>query len=151
MSDFLSETYFWTKAFHVISVISWMAGLLYLPRIFVYHASGVEEGSGLSETFKVMERKLLRFIMNPAMVTTWLFGIALAFTPGVVNWGSDFWFYIKLVMILILSWYHHWLGKRRKEFLADRNTRSSRTYRLMNEVPTVLMIVVVIMVIVKPF
>lgn len=151
MLGFLGDAYLWTKSFHLISVVAWMAGLLYLPRLFVYHSNNLKNDSELSETFKTMERKLFRFIMNPAMMFTWFFGIVLIFTPSVVDLSSDMWFYIKIIMVLAMTWFHHWLGKRRKEFLADANTRSHKTYRMMNEVPTVLMIVIVIMVIVKPF
>ena len=100
-----------------------MAGLLYLPRLFVYHAERAAPGSELSETFKVMEKRLLRAIMNPAMIATWLFGLALAATPGVVAWGQDCWIYVKLAAVGVLTWFHHWLALRRKDFAADRNTR----------------------------
>ena len=150
ISDILSMLYPWTKALHVVSVISWMAGLLYLPRMFVYHAERAAVGSEVSETFKVMEMKLLRLIMNPAMIATWLFGLTLAFTPGVVDWGAG-WFSVKFAGIIAMTWFHHWLGLRRKEFLADANTRSGRAFRIMNEVPTLLMVLIVVMVIVKPF
>ncbi|MXU64715.1 protoporphyrinogen oxidase HemJ [Oceanomicrobium pacificus] len=151
MGDFLSTLYPWTKALHVIAVISWMAGLLYLPRLFVYHAENAPAGSEKSELFKVMERKLLRLIMNPAMIVTWVAGLMLAFTPGIVDWSSDIWFHVKFAAILGMTWFHHWLGYRRKEFESDTNTRPGRRYRVMNEVPTLLMIVIVIMVIVRPF
>jgi len=144
------EMYQWIKALHLISVIAWMAGLLYLPRLYVYHCDA-EPGSDKSETFKVMERRLLRAIMNPAMIATWLMGLALLATPGVVDWGRDLWIYPKLASVGVLTWLHHWLGLRRKDFAADRNSRTGRTYRMMNEVPTVALIVIVIMVIVRPF
>jgi len=150
VQTFLLVHYAWLKAFHIIAVIFWMAGMLYLPRLFVYHC-GAEVGSVQSETFKVMERRLLRAIMNPAMIATWLFGLALLATPGVVDWGRDLWIYPKLASVGALTWLHHWLGLRRKEFAADRNIRTGRTYRMMNEVPTVALIVIVIMVIVRPF
>jgi len=144
----LTEYYDWIKALHLISVIAWMAGLLYLPRLFVYHADA-PAGSVMSETFKVMERRLLRAIMNPAMIATWLFGILMLIaTP---DWLTQGWFHAKAVGIIALTGMHHWLSVRRKEFAQDANSRSSRTYRMMNEVPTVFMVLVVIMVIVKPF
>jgi len=149
MSDWLAAVYPWTKAFHLISVISWMAGLFYLPRLFVYHAEQAEIGGILSETLKVMERKLLRLIMNPAMIATWVFGIALIMTPGIVDW-SDWWVWAKAAMVVAMSWFHHSVARWRKDFAADANLRSGRYYRLANEVPTVLMIGIVIMVIVRP-
>lgn len=150
MGSFLLEWYFWVKALHIISVISWMAGMFYLPRLFVYHAEKATVGSEMSETFKVMERKLMRAIINPAMFATWTFGLIMVFTPGVIDW-SQIWPWIKAVMVLLMSGFHGWLSLRRKDFARDANTRSGRTYRLANEVPTVLMLVIVIMVIVKPF
>ena len=150
MFDFLSAVYPWTKSLHVISVIAWMAGLFYLPRLFVYHVEKVGQGNETAALFQTMERKLLRFIMNPAMVAAWVFGIALALTPGIVDWGA-FWPYTKAAGIIGMTWFHHWLGYRRKEFLRGENTRSGRTYRMMNEVPTLLMIVIVVSVIARPF
>lgn len=148
--DFLAPWYPWLKAFHLIAVIAWMAGMLYLPRLFVYHADA-EPGSKQSEIFKVMERRLLRAIINPAMVAAWLLGLLLLATPGVVDWGSDGWIYVKLSAVLALSALHGQLARWRKDFAADRNTRTARFYRIVNEVPTVLLIIIVIMVIVKPF
>ncbi len=150
MGTFLLEWYFWAKALHIISVISWMAGMFYLPRLFVYHAEKAEVGSEMSETFKVMERKLMRAIINPAMFATWIFGLIMVFTPGVIDW-SEIWPWIKAASVLTMSGFHGWLSARRKEFARDENTRNGRTYRLANEVPTVLMLIIVIMVIVKPF
>jgi protoporphyrinogen IX oxidase len=138
----------WLKTLHILSVIAWMAGLLYLPRLFVYHADA-RPGSETSETFKVMERRLLRGIMNPAMIGTYVFGIALAATPGVVNWAQG-WIYVKLASVIALTVIHHWLGRWRKDFAADRNTRPARFYRFVNEVPTLLLIIIVIMVVVRP-
>lgn len=137
------------KAFHIIAVIAWMAGLLYLPRLFVYHASS-KVGSEQSETFKVMEWRLLRFITTPAMLATWIFGLILAFSP-LVNWSQDGWLYAKLVLVVILTGFSGLLAKWTKDFAADRNTRSPRFYRIANEIPTVLMIVIVILVVVRPF
>ena len=150
MNDLLASAYPWLKALHIMSVISWMAGLFYLPRLFVYHAEKAQDGDVLSETLKVMELKLFRFIMNPAMIATWIFGILLLLTPGIIDW-SEFWIWIKLIMIAGMTWFHHYLGLWRKAFAADQNTRSGRYFRLANEVPTVLMVIIVIMVIVRPF
>ena len=148
IGDFLASVYPWMKALHVMSVIAWMAGIFYLPRLFVYHVEVVEPGSETDKLFQVMERKLLRLIMNPAMTATWIFGLALVFTPGIVDW-SEIWPWTKAVSVLAMTWFHHWLGYRRKEFIAGTNSRTGRTYRMMNEVPTVLMIVIVLSVIVK--
>jgi protoporphyrinogen IX oxidase len=137
------------KAFHVIAIIAWMAGLLYLPRLFVYHAAS-EKGSEQSETFKVMERRLLRLITTPAMVASWVFGLILVFS-GVIDWSRDGWFHAKLVLVVLLSAYHGCLVMWTKDFALDRNTRSPRFYRLANEIPTLLMIGIVILVIVRPF
>ncbi len=148
MTDLLALAYPWTKAFHVMSVIAWMAGIFYLPRLFVYHAESVAQGSETDLLFQTMERKLLRLIMNPAMVATWVFGLALVFTPGIVSWG-EVWPWTKAGGVLGMTWFHHWLGYRRKDFLAGNNRRSGRTYRVMNEVPTLFLAVIVISVIVK--
>jgi protoporphyrinogen IX oxidase len=145
----LVAAYPWIKAFHLVSVIAWMAGLLYLPRLFVYHA-GEPIGSPTAETFKIMERRLLRAIMNPAMVAVFVFGVLLLLTPGVADWTSG-WIYAKLVLVAGLAVLHHAMALWRKDFAADRNTRPARFYRMVNEVPTVLMIAIVILVIVKPF
>lgn len=138
----------WVKALHVISVIAWMAGLFYLPRLFVYHV-GTEPGSIQSETFKIMERRLLRGIINPAMVLTWLFGLWMVFA-GVVDWSSG-WPYVKAAAVIALSGFHGLLSRWRREFAEDRNTRPARFYRIINEVPTVLMVVIVLAVVAKPF
>lgn len=150
MSEVLSIAYPWIKAFHIVAVISWMAGLFYLPRLFVYHVERAPAGSETSETFKVMEHKLLRLIMAPAMIATWILGILLALTPGIVDWSAG-WFYVKLLGVAGLTVFHHWLGKRRRDFETGSNSRSGRTYRLMNEVPTLAVLVIVIMVVVRPF
>ena len=139
--------YEWIKALHIIAVISWMAGMLYLPRLFVYHC-GTAAGSKQSETFKVMERRLLRAIINPAMVVTWLAGLYLAWSG---HWFSSGWLYGKLVLVIILSGVHGLFSRCVKDFASDRNTRSEKFYRIINEVPTVLMISIVILVVVKPF
>lgn len=148
MPDFLITLYPWIKAFHIMSVISWMAGLFYLPRLFVYHTEQSTPGDSRDEVFQVMEMKLLRVIMNPAMVATWLFGIILVLTPGVVDW-SAVWPYTKIVGILVMTWFHHWLGLRRKEFASGQNTRTGRQHRMMNEVPTLAMVVIVLSVVVR--
>lgn len=148
MGDFLASYYPWIKALHVISVIAWMAGLFYLPRLYVYHAEQVENGSPTDLLFQTMERRLLRAIMNPAMCAVWIFGLALVFTPGIVSW-SEFWPWTKAASVLGMTWFHHWLGYRRKDFATGSNIRTGRTYRMMNEVPTVLLAVIVISVIVK--
>jgi protoporphyrinogen IX oxidase len=135
------------KALHIVAVISWMAGMLYLPRLYVYHADA-EKGSLQSETFKIMERRLLRGIMNPAMVLVWLFGLALAMQG---NWWVAGWLHAKLALVLILSGVHGLYSRWRKDFAADRNTRPARFYRWWNEVPTVLMIAIVFLVVLKPF
>jgi putative membrane protein len=139
--------YPWIKAMHVIAVISWMAGMLYLPRLFVYHCEA-EIGSRQSETFKVMERRLLKAIINPAMTVTWLAGIYLTWSG---HWYTSGWFHGKLTLVLILSGVHGFFSRAVKDFAADRNTRSQKFYRIINEVPTVLMVLIVILVIVKPF
>jgi putative membrane protein len=139
----------YVKAFHIIAVIAWMAGLLYLPRLFVYHA-GAAKGSELSETFKVMERRLLRFITTPAMIATWVFGLWLAFS-GLIDWRADGWFHLKLALVILLSAFHGLCAKWTKDFALDRNTHSARFYRIANEVPTLAMIAIVILVVVRPF
>jgi putative membrane protein len=139
--------YDWVKAVHVIAVISWMAGMLYLPRLFVYHAEA-GAGTAQSETFKVMERRLLTLIINPAMILTWVLGLWLAWQGG---WFTAGWFHVKLALVLALSGAHGYFSAATRAFAEDRNTRSTRHWRMMNEVPAVLMIGIVIMVIVKPF
>jgi putative membrane protein len=139
--------YEWAKALHVIAVIAWMAGMLYLPRLFVYHCEAAI-GSAQSETFKVMERRLLKAIINPAMAVTWVVGLYLAWAGG---WFSAHWFHGKLLLVILMSGVHGFLSARVRDFANDKNTRSQKFYRYLNEVPTVLMIGIVILVIVKPF
>jgi putative membrane protein len=139
--------YDWLKAFHIIAVIAWMAGMLYLPRLFVYHTKA-EPGSVQSEPFKVMERRLLRGIINPAMIATWILGLLLAWEGG---WYKSPWLHAKILLVLAMSGVHGMLARYVKNFAADRNTKSQRFYRLINEVPTLLMILIVILVVVKPF
>ena len=141
------DFYSWIKALHILAVISWMAGMLYLPRRMVYHAMA-EAGSAQSETFKVMERRLLKAIINPAMVVTWLAGLWLAWSGG---WFVAGWFHAKLVLVLVLSGVHGMMSRWVRDFAQDRNTRSAKFYRIANEVPTLLMIGIVILVVVKPF
>jgi putative membrane protein len=139
--------YEWLKAFHVIAVIAWMAGMLYLPRLFVYHCEA-EPGSKQSETFKVMERRLLKAIINPAMSVTWLLGLWLAWSGG---WYTSAWLQVKVVLVLALSALHGFFVRWVRDFAADRNQHSQRFYRIINEVPTIIMIGAVILVVVKPF
>ena len=139
--------YAWVKALHIISVIAWMAGMLYLPRLFVYHAE-VPTGSPQSETFKVMERRLLKAIMTPAMIATWIFGLWLAVEGG---WFRSGWLHGKLALVIALSGLHGYLAATIRRFANDANTRNPRFYRVLNEVPTVIMIGIVILVVVKPF
>jgi len=139
--------YLWAKAIHVIAVISWMAGMLYLPRLFVYH-SEVPVGSPQSETFKVMERRLLRAIINPAMIVTWVFGLWLAWKGFGFQGG---WLHAKIALVLVMSGVHGYLSASVRRFAEDRNEKPARHWRIVNEVPTLLMIAIVILVIVKPF
>lgn len=153
MSTFLADWYSWIKAMHVVSVISWMAGLFYLPRLYVYHVEGLKKagvlrGSEMDLLFQHQERLLLRAIMNPAMVASWVFGMMLVLTPGVADVTAP-WFWAKAVSVIGMTWFHIWLAARRKAFVAGVNRLSGRQYRLMNEVPTVLMLVIVFSVIVK--
>ena len=137
----------WLKAFHIIAVIAWMAGMLYLPRLFVYH-SAADVGSIQSETFRVMERRLLRAIMTPAMIATWLLGLWLAYQGG---WFKAPWLHAKFLLVFLLSGVHGMLSRYVKDFAADKRRKSAKFFRIINEVPTVLMILIVILVVVKPF
>jgi protoporphyrinogen IX oxidase len=139
--------YVWIKALHVIAVIAWMAGMLYLPRLFVYHCAA-ETGSRQSETFKVMERRLLRAIINPAMIAAWILGLGLAYEGG---WFSFHWLQAKFALVLLLSGTHGLLARWVRDFAADRNRHSQKFYRVINEIPAVLMIGIVILAVVKPF
>jgi putative membrane protein len=141
------DLFLWIKAVHVIAIIAWMAGVLYLPRLFVYHVDA-ERGSVQSETFKVMERRLLKAIMNPAMIVAWVLGLWLAWE---LDAWRDGWFHAKFALVLLMSGVHGHLSRCVKTFARDENTRPARYYRILNEVPTVLMIGIVIFVIVKPF
>ena len=137
----------WIKVLHVLAIISWMAGLLYLPRLFVYHAD-VEKGSPTSELFKVMERRLLRYIMTPAMLVAWATGLYLAVISGYLSQG---WFHLKLLMVLLMSASHGVMVRHVRLFANDTNDKSQKYFRVFNEIPTILMIVIVIAVIVRPF
>ena len=148
--ELLAEGYLWFKAIHIVAVISWMVGLLYLPRLFVYHCA-TEDGSAQSETFKVMERRLHNAIMTPAMLVAWVFGILLILTPGVIDWQMQFWIYVKLFLVILLSGFHGFLGGQVKLFAKDENMRSAGFFRMINEVPTLVMIFIVILAVVKPF
>ena len=145
----LAAAYLWIKAAHVIAVIAWMAGLLYLPRLFVYHA-GAAPGTELSETFKVMERRLYRAIMNPALAATLVTAALLLATPGAVDWSQG-WLHAKLALVAALLLMHGLMGRWLADFAADRNRRPARFYRIANEIPTLLLIGIVLLVVVKPF
>ena len=147
MTDFLSTLYPWTKSLHVMAVLSWMAGLFYLPRLFVYHAERGQHGAEPAASFRIMEDKLLRLIMNPAMIVSWVCGLALVFTPGIVDW-SMIWPWTKAAAVLAMTWFHMWLAGQRRALAAGHGL-SGRSYRMMNELPTLLMVVIVISVIVK--
>ena len=146
----LATVYPWTKSFHVISIIAWMAGIFYLPRLYVYHVT-LRRGSVESERFKVMERRLLKQIMLPAMIATWTFGILLVLTPGIVDWTTFNWWDVKFASVILMTGFQGALGKWRRQFLEDRNQKPERFYRIANEVPTILLVVIVIMAIAKPF
>lgn len=150
LTDFLINTYFWNKALHIISMVAWMAGLFYLPRLFIYHVDHAPPGTELALVFKTMERRLLRIIMFPAMISTWIFGVLLALTPGIVQ-ASSGWFHVKVLCVVFLTWFHHWLARRCDDFAEDKNYISSKKYRIMNELPTIILVIVVTMVVVKPF
>ena len=145
------NTYLLFKSIHLIAVISWMAGLLYLPRIFVYHSEAVQNNKSqdLIETFKVMERRLLVYIMNPAMIVSWIFGILLIHTIGMDNFGS-IWLQLKLAFVIILTVYHFFLFQCLRKFAENRNTYTSKFYRIINEIPTVLLIGIILIVVFKP-
>lgn len=148
MAGFIADHYVWVKAFHIIAVMAWMAGMLYLPRLFVYHADA-EKGSDKSETFKVMERRLLRAIINPAMIATWILGgLMLWANPDLLHAG---WFHVKLTLVILMSALHGVFSKWRKQFARDENTRSANFYRVWNEVPTAMLVIIVLLAVAKPF
>lgn len=145
-----TEPYLWLKALHLIAVISWMAGMLYLPRLFVYHTQ-VAVGSEASELFKVMERKLMRVIINPAMIATWVLGLWLAMVTHAFDPANGKWLHAKLALVLLMQISHAMMSRYRKAFYRDQNTKSERFFRIFNEVPAVLMVVIVLLVVLKPF
>ncbi|MBY0338156.1 MAG: CopD family protein [Acetobacteraceae bacterium] len=148
--DFLAPAYPWVKSLHVVAIITWMAGLFYLPRLYVYH-SQIPVGAGREhERFVKMERLLLRAIMNPSMIAAWLFGLLLVLTPSVVDWRGGWW-HLKLLSVILMTAFHMFLAKHRKGFAEDRRPLTERGWRWWNEAPTVLMLVIVFMVIAKPF
>jgi len=149
MQEFLSIYFEWLRAFHIISVIAWMAGMLYLPRLFVYH-SKAEIGSEMSETFKIMERRLFKIIMNPAMIAAWIFGSLMLYA----NWDLykiSGWLHAKLLFVFLMTGIHHLYIKYLKSFAADKNEKSEKFYRILNEVPTIIMFIIVILAVVQPF
>ena len=148
MTELLTWLYPWMKTLHIISATSWMAGLLYLPRLMVYHTENAIIDGEMDATFQVMEHRLYQYIMTPAMVATWLFGILLSLTPYVIDW-QQIWPWVKLLSIILLTGFHHWLGVRSKDFVLGKNRISGRQFRLLNEVPTILMIIIVASVVVK--
>ncbi|WP_422048513.1 CopD family protein [Shimia sp.] len=148
MGYFLVDIYPYVLAFHIMAVISWMAGLFYLPRLFVYHAERAEQGDQLDETLKIMEYKLQRYIMAPASVAAWLAGLTLVLTPGIVDWSSV-WPYTKAFAVIAMTGFDHWLMQMRKKFDRNENTLTGRQHRMMNEVPTILMVIIVVSVVVK--
>lgn len=150
MMDFISEYYQIIKAVHIIAVISWMAGLLYLPRLFVNHANYIDQEI-VCEVFRPMERKLLKYIMNPAMILTWICGLLMAFMPNLIDFKTDIWFHVKFTAVILLTIYHMYLGATRRKFIDGQGIKSAKFYKLINEIPTLLMIIIVVMVVVRPF
>lgn len=149
MDEFLQQNFDWIRALHLISVISWMAGMLYMPRLFVYHAQSTV-GSDQSETFKIMERRLLKIIMNPALILTWFFGILLLYSRWEYYMHAP-WMHTKLLLVVIMSGFHGICAKYVKIFARDENKKNAKFYRILNEVPTVLMILIVILAVAEPF
>ena len=149
--ELLAGIYVWLKALHIMAVIAWMAGLFYLPRLYVHHVEQAAPGSDMDATFAMMELKLLRVIMNPAMIAAWLLGILLIFSRGPMASLTEGWLHVKILAVILMTGFHMWLAARRRDLAEGRNRHSGRTYRIANEVPTVLMVVIVIMAVVKPF
>ncbi len=149
MQDFIGQYYNWFKAFHIIAVMAWMAGMLYLPRLFVYHA-GAKAGSEMSETFKTMERRLLKFIMNPAMILSWLFG-GLMLISNMSGLMAQPWMHMKLTAIVLMTIIHMLYARWYKGFFRDENQKTAKFYKIWNEAPTILMIIIVIMAVAEPF
>ena len=148
MTDLLFTLYPWVKSLHIMAVLSWMAGLFYLPRLFVHHVEQAQSVQGASEIFTMMQGKLLYIIMRPAMIVAWVCGLIIVATPGIVDW-SYLWPWTKGAAVIAMTGFHIWLAKRHKDFIVGQNTLSGRQYRLMNEVPTVLMFIIVLSVILK--
>jgi putative membrane protein len=153
VTDFLSDWYLWTKSLHVMSVLAWMAGLFYLPRLYVYHVEGLKKqgvarGSEMDLLFQHQERLLMNAIMNPAAIATWVFGLCLVFTPGIVDWTSQ-WPWVKAVCVIAMTVFHLYLSQARKKFVDGTNNLAGRQWRMLNEIPTLLMFLIVIAVIVK--
>ena len=148
MNELLLTIYPWAKTAHIISVISWMAGLLYLPRIMVYHVEKTEVGCEMDTTFQVMEKRLFKLIMTPAMISAWIFGLLLAITPRIINWSLN-WPWSKLLAVVLLTAFHYWINARRKDFVRGENQLTGRHFRMLNEIPTVLMIIAVSAVVFK--
>jgi putative membrane protein len=148
MNELLLTLYPWAKTLHIISVISWMAGLLYLPRLMVYHVEKAVVGGEMDATFQVMEQRLFKLIMAPAMISTWIFGLLLVITPRVINWSLS-WPWPKLMAVVLLTAFHYWINARRKAFIQGENKLTGRHYRMLNEIPTVLMIIAVSAVVFK--
>ncbi len=148
MSDILIVLYPWIKSLHLISVISWMAGLFYLPRIFVYHVERSDGKDQINEVFLIMEKKLHFFIMTPAMIVSWICGFLLAATPGIIDF-SHMWVWVKLLAIIAMTLFNIWLGLKISDFKANNNTLSGKQYRLLNEVPTVLLVIIIVSVVLK--
>jgi protoporphyrinogen IX oxidase len=149
LSVWLSQTYPWIKSLHIVSMVAWMAGLLYLPRLYVYHSMAAAQ-SDLSQTFQIMERRLQLGIMTPAMIATWGFGLLLVGIPGLVDWSKG-WIWAKLALVAGLTLFHFLLARWRRAFAANRNHHSTRFFRLLNELPTIALIAIVVLVVVKPF
>jgi len=148
MSDILYTLYPWVKSLHIMAVLSWMAGLFYLPRLYVYHVEQAEKVQDALPIFEMMEEKLLRVIMRPAMIVTWVAGLTMVFTPGFVDW-SLVWPWTKGASVIAMTWFHHWLMARHRDLRAGENTLTGRQYRMMNEVPTILMVIIVLSVVLK--
>jgi putative membrane protein len=143
----LSDFYLWIKALHIMAVISWMAGLFYLPRLFVYHVERADTAA-MTAVFQTMEEKLLRVIMNPAMIVAWVTGLMMVSIPGLIDWSSV-WPWSKFVGLIGMTWFHMWCARRRRIFAEGGNSLTGRNYRMMNEVPTVMMVVIVLSVVLK--
>ena len=148
MTDFLFMLYPWVKSLHIMAIISWMAGLFYLPRLYVYHVEKAQSVDGADHIFFEMEEKLLHVIMRPAIIVAWVCGLIMVFTPGIVSWEL-IWPWIKGAAVIGMTWFHYWLMARRKDFLEGRNRFTGRQYRMMNEVPTILMVTIVLAVVLK--